>query len=126
MSLLFLLLTLFLLVLLKLTAERSGYFEGFADAPAGELIIAKAEWCGHCQKAMPEFKKLMALGSIPMKSGGSCVVRMLDSDQDGAEIKKLGVQGFPTVMAKVGGNTYEYSGERTADAIKDFVGGIEA
>lgn len=135
MSLIFLLLTLFLLVLLKITSEATstgfhiplGFnLEQFQNGGQGELLIAKAEWCGHCQNAKPEFDKLLKLGSLPMKSGGSLSVRVLDSDKDKEEIKALNVQGFPTIMAKIGSKIFEYSGDRKAEAVKDFVGGLSA
>ena len=135
MSLLFLLLTLFLLVLLKITSEAmsTGFdipfgfsLEQFQNGGSGELLIAKAEWCGHCQTAKPEFNKLMQLGSLPMKSGGSLNVRVLDSEKDSEEIKALNIQGFPTIMAKIGEKIFEYSGDRNAEAVKDFVSGLSA
>lgn len=98
--------------------------EQFQDSPKGELIIAKAEWCGHCKRAMPEFNKLLQLGTIPMASGGSLAVRVLDSDGDKEEVAALNVKGFPTIMAKMGNKTYEYNGDRKADDIKDFVSGL--
>lgn len=134
MTLLFLLLTLFLMALLKITSDytsNNGFgmnvgfgLEQFQDSPKGELIIAKAEWCGHCKRAMPEFNKLLQLGTIPMASGGSLAVRVLDSDGDKEEVAALNVKGFPTIMAKMGNKTYEYNGDRKADDIKDFVSGL--
>ena len=136
MTLLFLLITLFLLALLKITSEysrKTGFglnfgfeLERFQDSPKGELIIAKAEWCGHCKRAMPEFNKLLQLGSIPMTSGGSLTVRILDSDKDKQEVAALNVRGFPTIMAKIDEKTFEYNGDRKADDIQDFVKNLSA
>lgn len=134
MGLLFLLLTLFLLVLLKITSESVNGFgysygfslEGFSQAEKsdGELLIVKANWCGHCQQAMPEFKKLEAMKTIPIQSGQVLKVRLLDSDADKEEIKGLNVRGFPTIMVKAGNSTQEYQGERTAAAIQEYLSSL--
>lgn len=130
MGILFLLLTLFLLVILKITSESVNGFgydygfslEGFATAqPVGDFLIVKAEWCGHCQRAKPEFEKLVQMGALPIKSGEVLKIRILDSDVDKEEVSKLGVRGFPTLMARIKGKTYEYPGERTAEGVKQYL-----
>lgn len=131
MGILFLLLTLFLLVILKITNESINGFgygygfslESFADATAAaqsELLIVKANWCGHCRNAAPEFKKLEDAKTITTKSGQVLKVRILDSDTDKEEVKALDIKGFPTIMARISGKTYEYPGERTASAIRQY------
>lgn len=136
MGILFLLVTLFLLVLLKITHDSvngSSYsygipMEGFttvSSEPIGELLIVKAEWCGHCKNAKPEFEKLLSLGTIPVKSGKSLKVKILDSDQDSDEVKKLQIRGFPTILALVNGEKHEYPGDRTADGVKEYYANVE-
>ena len=135
MGILFLLLTLFLLVILKITNESINGFgygygfslESFADATAAataaaqsELLIVKANWCGHCRNAAPEFKKLEDAKTITTKSGQILKVRILDSDADKEEVKALDIKGFPTIMARISGKTYEYPGERIASAIRQY------
>ena len=136
MTLIFLLLTLFLLALLKITSDstsgtgfdmNTGFsLEQFQDAPKGELIVAKAEWCGHCQRAMPEFNKLLQLGTLPMASGGNLTVRILDSDKDKEEVAALNVKGFPTIMARIGEQIFEYNGDRKASDVQEFVSNLSA
>jgi len=135
MGALFLLLTLFLLVILKITNDSTNGFgygygfslESFQDAAAAaakgvndELLIIKATWCGHCRNAAPEFQKLVDAKTIATKSGQVLKVRMLDSETDKAEIKALDIKGFPTIMARVGDKMHEYPGDRTADAVRQY------
>jgi thiol-disulfide isomerase/thioredoxin len=137
MGALFLLLTLFLLVILKITNDSINGFgygygfslESFQDAAAAvaaakgandELLIIKAAWCGHCRNAAPEFKKLVDAKTITTKSGQVLKVRMLDSETDKAEIKALDIKGYPTIMTRVGDKMHEYPGDRTAAAVKQY------
>jgi thiol-disulfide isomerase/thioredoxin len=98
--------------------------EGFADMGEGRsVVILKAEWCGHCKKAMPEFKKLADASPITLKSGEKVGVRMLDSDADKDAISALGykVRGFPTILIQKGKEFTEYPGERTHDGVMEFL-----
>ena len=94
-------------------------FEGFSDG-MGEtrLVICKADWCGHCKKAMPEFKKL---GSSVSVSGVNIPVSIFDADKDKEEIARYKVKGYPTVLLVKGDTVHEYSGQRTADGIRQFI-----
>lgn len=103
---------------------RYGY-EGFENSTgqAGELIIIKAQWCPHCVSATPEFMKLLQQGTVNC-SKGTLKVRMLEdtNPEDKEEIKKLGVMGYPTVLARLGGDTkiLTYEGPRMANNIQDW------
>lgn len=99
--------------------------EGFADmnGDGRSVTILKAEWCGHCKKAMPEFEKLVKSSPITLKSGEKVAVRMLDSDADKDAISALGykVRGFPTILIKKGTEFTEYPGERTQEGVMAFL-----
>jgi thiol-disulfide isomerase/thioredoxin len=99
--------------------------EGFQDADpsARSLLIFKAEWCGHCQKAMPEFKKLADASPISLPSGEKVTVRLLDADADKDEISGIGykVRGYPTILVQKGKEFTEYPGERTHQAVMEFL-----
>lgn len=100
-----------LLIVLKVYGASGS--EGFADAEK-EIVIVKAEWCGHCQKAAPEFAKIEKNGKIP--------VRILDADKDKAEVNKLNVKGYPTILFMESGKPTEYSGQRTCSAVMTAAG----
>jgi|UniRef100_A0A6C0DET8 thiol-disulfide isomerase/thioredoxin len=108
-----------LLVALRLYGNRSYGFEGFAgEGPT--VMIFKADWCGHCKKAAPEFQKLAA-GPLALSGGRSATVKILDADADKEEMKKYNVRGFPTIMIMNGSDTTEYPGERTYDGVLEFL-----
>jgi thiol-disulfide isomerase/thioredoxin len=114
-------LTAIIVLLLCLKVYVSGSIEGFESAPSKEVIICKADWCGHCKKAAPEFSKLQGASPITLNDGSKAVVKILDADKDKAEISKYKVRGYPTVLVVNGGQTTEYPGERTSAGILDFL-----
>lgn len=105
------------LVLLRITVKGQG--EGFQDEK--KVVIAKADWCGHCRKAAPEFEKLRQASPIRLANGSQATVEIVDADQNKAEVSALGVKGFPTIMVMKGGEKLEYPGERTYDAVIGFL-----
>jgi thioredoxin domain-containing protein 5 len=107
-----------LLVLLRIYNNRQ--YEGFENG-SRTVVICKADWCGHCKKAAPEFSKLLAASPITLKDGSKVVVKILDADKDKAEIGQYKVKGFPTILVVDGGQTTEYPGERTASGVIDFL-----
>ncbi len=109
---------LILLVLLRYTHNRK--FEGF-EGSSRSVVICKADWCGHCKKAAPEFQKLLAASPITLKDGSKATVKILDADKDKSEISQYKVKGYPTVLIVDGGVTTEYPGERTASGIIEFL-----
>ena len=112
-----------LLILLVLLRYYSGHaVEGFSSA-SKSVIICKADWCGHCKKAAPEFQKLMSASPITLKDGSKVTVKILDADKDKAEMSQYGVKGFPTVLIINDGVTTEYPGKRTANDITEFLNG---
>ena len=107
------------LILLRMTTV-----EGFVGGGEGgmKLVIAKADWCGHCRKAAPEFARLKEASPLSLGDGRTVIVEELDADKDKSEIQRLGVKGFPTLMLeKSGGEKIEYPGERTYDAVVEFL-----
>ena len=114
----FLLLLVVLLVLLKLTDSSRG--EGFTN-PSASVVICKADWCGHCKTAAPEFDKLLAASPITLKNGTKATVSILDADKDKAEVSKMGIKGYPTILIMNGGTKTEYPGPRTHDGVLEFL-----
>ena len=109
---------LILLVLLRFYNNRT--MEGF-EGKTRSVVICKAEWCGHCKKAAPEFNKLLSASPITLKDGTKATVKILDADKDKSEISQYKVKGYPTVLVVDGGQTTEYPGERTASGIINFL-----
>ena len=101
--------------ILGFTTRREGFASG------AELLIVKAEWCGHCKKAKPHFEKLVKASPVKMQDGSEVTIRMLDSDADKAEVNALNVKGFPTILYRSGSTSQEYPGERTYDGVMGFL-----
>jgi thiol-disulfide isomerase/thioredoxin len=112
-------LSLLLLVFLRLYGRRTLGFEGFAANK--EVVIVKADWCGHCKKAKPEFERLIGASPIRLSDGSEVVVRMLDEGRDKSEVQGMGVRGFPTILYISNGQKTEYSGPRTYDGVMGFL-----
>jgi thiol-disulfide isomerase/thioredoxin len=107
------------LILLRMVVRGQG--EGFQGQET-KVVIAKADWCGHCRKAAPEFEKLRQASPIRLADGRQVEVEILDADQNKAEVSALGVKGFPSILVMKGGdNKMEYPGERTYDAVVEFL-----
>ena len=85
------------------------------------IVICKADWCGHCKTAAPEFKKLKAASPITLADGSKAVVNILDADSDKAALSKYSVKGFPTILIDTGSSVVEYPHARTADRVIEFV-----
>lgn len=94
--------------------------EGF-EGTGKSVVICKAEWCGHCKTAAPEFKKLADNSPILLKDGSKAEVKILDADSDKAELGKYKVKGFPTILIGNGSDMTEYPGERTYAGVVDFL-----
>lgn len=85
------------------------------------IVICKADWCGHCKTAAPEFKKLKAASPITLADGSKAVVNILDADRDKAALSKYSVKGFPTILIDTGSDVVEYPHARTSDRVIEFV-----
>ena len=107
-----------LLVLLRFYNSRTS--EGFSNA-GKSVVICKADWCGHCKTAAPEFNKLVEASPITLKDGSKATIKILDADKDKGELSQYKVKGFPTVLIIDGDVTTEYPGKRTANDITEFL-----
>jgi thiol-disulfide isomerase/thioredoxin len=100
------------------------YEEGFASASSKSVIVCKADWCGHCKQAAPEFDKLMAASPMTLKDGSKITVKVLDADRNKDEIKQYNIKGYPTILIGDGANMTEYPGPRTYDGVVEFLNGM--
>lgn len=109
---------LILIVLISGYARNS--YEGF-ESSGKNVVICKADWCGHCKKAAPEFNKLVAASPITLADGSKATVKILDGDKDKAEVAKYNVKGFPSILIVDGQTITEYPGERTMNGVISFL-----
>jgi thiol-disulfide isomerase/thioredoxin len=80
-----------------------------------EIYLFKADWCGHCRGFKPTWEKL----SKELNSKYKFIT--VDADKDKDKIEKWKIQGFPTIIKKVGENATEYVGPRDEQSVKDFI-----
>ena len=113
-----------LIVLLFVAIAVINYKAKHQDGFQGKdktIVICKADWCGHCKTAAPEFKKLQAASPITLADGSKAVVNILDADRDKAALSKYSVKGFPTILIDTGSSVVEYPHARTSDKVIEFV-----
>lgn len=80
-----------------------------------EVLLFKAEWCGHCKKFKPVWNELKEMYK------NKYVFNTYDSDEDKDKMKQWGVSGFPTIIFKRGDDAIEYSGDRSIGSIVKFL-----
>jgi thiol-disulfide isomerase/thioredoxin len=90
-----------------------------------DVILIHANWCGHCQTLMPEWKKMKEI----IKNDKNIHVHEIESsdadkdhriDEFNKKTKggrKITVPGFPTIVRLENGDISEYKGERTAEKL---------
>jgi hypothetical protein len=100
-------------------------FDNFADL--GQSVNAFTMYymngCPHCESILPEYRQFVASGQIET-NGSKTKIRMLEQGDPNAapELEAHNVKGFPTfIMTTVDGKTIEYKGERTVEAMRDFI-----
>jgi thiol-disulfide isomerase/thioredoxin len=108
-----------LLIMLVLLRFSCRSFEGFESSKS--VVICKAEWCGHCKDAKPEFDKLLGMSPITLKDGSKATVKVLDADKDKSELSQFEVKGFPTILIMNNGKSSEYPGPRSSEKIIEYL-----
>jgi hypothetical protein len=100
--------------------------QGFADLgqKANVFTLYYMNGCPHCESILPEYKKFAASGQF--ESGGKKTkIRMLEQADPSAapELEARKIKGFPTfILGTSAGKFVEYQGERSVEAIKQFIG----
>jgi thioredoxin-like negative regulator of GroEL len=82
-----------------------------------EIYLFKAEWCPHCVAFKPVWNKLQTA----LK--GKYTFVTVDADKDKDKIKQWGIEGFPTIIKRVGNNAVEYNGPRDEVDLMNFING---
>ena len=80
-----------------------------------EIYLFKAEWCPHCTAFKPVWNKLQSA----LKNKYTFIT--LDADTDKKKIEEWKINGFPTIIKRVGNNAVEYSGPRDEVNVMNFI-----
>ena len=82
-----------------------------------ELILFKAEWCGHCNNFKSTWDK------IQQNLNTQVNIKTYDADTTAHKtyFDKYNVQGFPTLILVHNSKIIEYSGARDLESVTDFV-----
>ena len=107
------------LVLLRFRPFGEGFDEGFESEKS--VVICKAEWCGHCKTAAPEFQRLVSASPITLSNGSKVNVTMLDADADKDKLSMYKIRGFPTILVNNGSDMLEYPGGRTYNGVLEYL-----
>ena len=99
--------------------------DGFADlAPKSNVFtLYYMNGCPHCERIMPAYKKFAAAGQFET-NGKKVKLRALEQADPsaGPEIEARNITGFPTfVLSTAAGEFLEYKGERSIEAMTQFI-----
>jgi len=79
------------------------------------VILFKADWCGHCIKFKPQWEE------ISKKYSNKYNFITYDADKDTKVFNKYKVEAFPTIMIEDNKVVREYDGDRTIKDISEFL-----
>jgi len=95
--------------------------EGFQSPNDPTFTMYYADWCGHCTKTKPEFKKVMDKSPYTI-NGQKCVIQMVSPEKEPEKAKGKQIKGFPTFLLELpDGTTKAYEGERTSAGFLEFL-----
>jgi protein disulfide-isomerase A1 len=96
-------------------------FDEIVNDPTKDVFVEfYAPWCGHCKKLEPLFEEL----GEHFSSTKSVVIAKMDATANDVPSGNVQVRGFPTLAffpANDKQNPVMYNGDRTVDAMRDFV-----
>lgn len=83
------------------------------------LYFFHTDWCGHCQKAMPEWEKLEA-GQTTFGNTTVSFIRV-NAEKDRATTDLYQVDAYPTIKLETSTGLYDYNQTPTADGLTYFL-----
>ena len=105
-----------LLIVFAVFKFKKEYFSNDDDDDV-TITFYHMEGCGWCKKAEPEWEKCTKMA--PSKNVKTAKVSSDEISRD--DMQKLGINGFPTFVVTYGNKDIKYDGDRTADAMFNYV-----
>ena len=84
------------------------------------VILFKAEWCGHCVNFKPVWEQIIKNKDLIKKFK----FITYDADKEKHMIETYKVDAFPTIKIQDGDEVREYDGERTMDELTNFLNNL--
>ena len=103
---------------LKLKRELDG--EQYGGSEDNEIMLFKAEWCGHCQNFKNDWEQLQNDKFLKSKY----TFKTFDSDNDKKKMEEYKIKGFPTLFVRKNNKTVEYSGPMNKLNIEFFISNL--
>ena len=100
------------------SALTNDNFDEFVKSHPYVFVKFFAPWCGHC-KSMAE--SYAGLARKINENGQDLVIAELDATLHPAIASKFGVKGYPSLKFFSHGEPIDYSGEREAEAIENWI-----
>jgi len=99
------------------------------NTPRAVVGLVHANWCGHCQHLMPEWNKMENNIKNDPKLNTKCNIVKIESENVNNELpkyenminEKIPVEGYPTIFLIKNKQIEKYGGERTAEALREWV-----
>jgi len=104
---------------LKTNTQMGGSTQIEESTQKTDIYFFKANWCGHCQNFSPTWDALES------ELGTKYTFNTIDVDDKKNKkilIKyKKYIQGYPTIIKKVGDNIHLFNGERNVNNVREFI-----
>ena len=84
-----------------------------------DVILFKADWCGHCIKLKPIWEKIKDEFNTKFN------FITYDADKDTKLFEKYKVNAFPTIMLQDGEHKKEYDGPRDFESLESLFNNLE-
>jgi thiol-disulfide isomerase/thioredoxin len=92
--------------------------ENFQDTPS-VFRMFYVDWCGHCARAKPEFKKILNVDEV---NGKPLQVLMINAEENAVLSNQFQVRSYPTfILTKSSGENITYTGLRSEGDFMNFL-----
>lgn len=94
--------------------RKNTLFENFGNPSS--CIYYYMEQCGHCKRFSPEWDNFVQTYTGPV------TLQKIEMNEAGGDLEKYNIRGFPTILIiDENGETKEYDGPRTSEALTKFL-----